>query len=138
MDPSPELREFTLRFYQALATGDLDFVARHTARAEGVLGIGTDAREWWIGYETLIHTWRTQSQEMGGALPITPGDPQAYQEGSVGWVADRSDIAFPDIPPIPFRLTLVFHREDGAWKMVQFHILVGVANEQALGKELTV
>jgi hypothetical protein len=75
---------------------------------------------------------------MGGAFPVTAGDPQAYQEGSVGWVADRARVGLLDGQTIPFRLTMVCHREDGDWKVVQWHISVGVANEEVVGKELTI
>jgi hypothetical protein len=39
---------------------------------------------------------------------------------------------------MPSRLTLVCQQEDGAWKVVQWHVSVGVANEELLGRELTV
>ena len=138
MERSAALRDFTLQVYQAMTRGDIGFFEQHTSRQDGVLGIGTDPKEWWAGYETLMRAWRTQIEEVGGGFPVTAGDPQAYHEGAVGWVADRAAIDFPDGPTLPFRLTLVAHQEDGAWKMVQFHLSVGVANEEAVGKELTV
>lgn len=42
----------------------------------------------------------------------------------------------PDGSSVPMRLTGVFHNEDGGWKAVQLHLLVGVGNEDALGREL--
>ena len=36
----------------------------------------------------------------------------------------------------PFRLSVVYRREDGAWKMVHFHSSVGVPNEEAVGVEV--
>ena len=32
----------------------------------------------------------------------------------------------------PFRLTIVYRREDGVWKMVHFHSSIGVPNEDAI------
>jgi hypothetical protein len=37
---------------------------------------------------------------------------------------------------IPFRFSVVYRREDGEWKMIHFHSLVGVPNENAIGVEL--
>ena len=138
MERSPELRDLTLRLYEAMSRGDVSFFERVTSRQEGLLAIGTDPAEWWDSYDRLAQAFRTQVEEMGGALPVVGGDPQAYQEGSVGWVADRAIFTLPGGPDIPFRLTTVWHREGGDWKLVQWHISLGVANEEAVGKELTI
>ncbi len=37
---------------------------------------------------------------------------------------------------MPFRFRAVFHKEDGEWKIVQFHTSVGVPNESTVGKAL--
>lgn len=135
MNASPELKDLTQRLYQALASADHSFVERHLARDEGVLMIGTDPQEWWMGNERASRLLRTQLEEMGG-FPIKAGDVQAYEEGSVGWAADQPRIALPD-GELPLRLTLVFHREDGEWKVVQWHASLSVANQEALGEDLT-
>ena len=36
------------------------------------------------------------------------------------------------------RFSGVFHQEDGAWKMVQFHLSIGAMNEESIGEELPV
>ena len=46
-----------------------------------------------------------------------PGDPQAYSEGDVGWVADRPKFRLPDGTELPVRMSIVFAKEDGQWKM---------------------
>ena len=81
---------------------------------------------------------QAQLQEMRAAgIELVPGEVQAYREGSVGWAADRPTFRLPDGTTLPARLTAVFHREDGAWKMVQSHASFGVRNEEAIGEELT-
>jgi ketosteroid isomerase-like protein len=77
-------------------------------------------------------------QDMGGGFPIEAAELQAFSEGEVGWAADRPRLTMPDGSEISFRLTAVLHREDGDWRVVQWHSSFGVANEEALGKELTV
>jgi hypothetical protein len=37
---------------------------------------------------------------------------------------------------VPARLTAVFLRAGGAWRLVQAHGSLGVANEEAIGQEL--
>lgn len=137
MESSTELRDLVLRFYQALAAGDRSFLEQIISHQSGVLNIGTDPKEWWSGYDTFLKVAVAQFQEMGSSSRIVGADPQAYHEGSVGWVADRPSFEFPDGTQLPFRMTGVFHQEDGAWKLVQAHYSIGVANEEAVGRELT-
>ena len=47
MEHSEQLRDLTLRFYEASATGDLSFFDRHLSRQDGAEFIGTDSNEWW-------------------------------------------------------------------------------------------
>jgi ketosteroid isomerase-like protein len=138
MESSPELRDLTLRFYQALSTGDVSFLEQFLSQQPGVLNIGSDPTEWWSGYDTFLQVSKAQFQEMGGSLRVTGADPQAYSEGTVGWVADRASFELPDGTQFPFRLTAVYHKEDGAWKLVHSHNSVGVRNEEVMGRHLTV
>lgn len=138
MQRSPALRDITLRFSEAMANGDAAFITGLLSREGGVLGIGTDPAEWWTGYDDLVRAFRVQMEEMGGGLPYAAGDPQAYEEGPVGWVADKASMHLPGAPAIPVRLTAVFRREEEAWRMVQFHVSVGAGNAETLGKDLTI
>jgi hypothetical protein len=138
LEHAPELRDLTLRLYEALSIGDVAYLEQRISREPGVLGIGTDPQEWWPDHTSLVGAFRTQIQEVGGGFPVTAGDPQAYREGPVGWVADRATFNLPDLPPIPFRLTMVLHQETGTWKLIQWHISLGVANEEVVGHELTI
>ena len=135
MEPSTELRNLTLRLYQAMASGDYAFMERYFSVNAGVLTIGTDPNEWWADRETAMRVFRAQLEELGG-FPIAAGDPQAFVEGSVGWIADQPRVTVPDAE-MRLRLTGVFHREGQDWKIVQWHISMGVPNEQALGQALT-
>ncbi len=138
LQQSAELREVFLRFYQAFEQGDADMVLGMMSREEGVLGIGTDPDEWWSDSATMERVYTTQLSEMREAgITLQPGNPQCYQEGSVGWCADRAAIVLPDGTQQPVRLTAVYHQEGGEWKMIQSHASVGVPNEQAIGTDLT-
>ena len=122
-----------LRFYDAMGSGDTAFVDRHFSRDPDARAIGTDPQEWWSG-PRVVEVFKEQLDAMGGRMPFTPGDPEAYVEGSVGWVADRVAFILPDGGELPCRVTCVLHREDGEWKFVQSHASVGVANEEAFGE----
>jgi ketosteroid isomerase-like protein len=139
MEHSEELRDLTLRFYKASATGDLSFFDRHVSRQEGAEFIGTDSNEWWEGLEALREAARTQSEAIeGGGLQIVGGQLQAYSEGNVGWVIDRNaSFRLPDSTQIPFRNTGVFRREDGEWKLVHGHTSIGVRSEELFGEDVT-
>jgi hypothetical protein len=139
MEHSEELRDLTLRFYKASASGDVSFFDRHLSRQEGAEFIGTHSNEWWEGLEALREAARTQSEAIeGGGLEIVGGQPQAYREGNVGWVIDRNaSFRLADSTQIPFRNTGVFRREDGEWKLVHGHTSIGVRSEELFGEDVT-
>ena len=136
MEQSSELKALMLQAYKALAKGDPSFFERYVSQADGMLAIGTDPNEWWAGKVTFIKVLKAQLEEAGGFALIANGL-QAYSEESVGWAADRPKMRLPDGTDIPLRLTMVFHKENNDWKIVQWHISAGVSNEDVLGKALT-
>ena len=133
MERSDELRDLMLRFYSALSSGDISFIDQHFSTAEEVRGIGTDPTEWWSGRK-LIDVWKEQIDALGGSMPITAGDLEAFADGNVGWVADRPTLDVGDGNPVAIRFTAVFLREDGDWKLVQSHGSIGLRNESSFGE----
>jgi ketosteroid isomerase-like protein len=133
MERSDELRELLLGFYDAMASGDVAFVENHFSRDAGVRGIGTDPQEWWSG-PRVAEVFKEQIEAMGGSMPLKAGDPEAYAEGSVGWVADQPTPRLPHGGELPLRFTGVLHREHGEWRFVQSHGSLGVANEESFGE----
>jgi ketosteroid isomerase-like protein len=136
MNPSVELKNAVLRFYESMTSGDVKAVERLFSRQSGVLAIGTDPNEWWEGHDTIAQMFKAQLQEMGG-IQIKAGELNAFVEGTVGWVADRPTLRLPNGQEMTFRKTTVFHKEDGEWKIVQYHLSMGVSNVEAIGKDLT-
>ena len=138
LQQSPELRELMLRFYQAFEGGDAALAIGLLSQEEGVLAIGTDPNEWWSDYATMERVYATQLREMRDAgMSLQPGDLRCYQDGNVGWCADQARMRLPYGTEVPMRLTAVFHREGGEWKMVQSHASVGVPNTESIGTDLT-
>jgi ketosteroid isomerase-like protein len=136
LEQSDDLKDLTLRFYEATATGDLPFLERYLSRQEGAVFLGTDPHERWEGFRAFVEAMRAQAEAQWGAaagMQIIPGQPQAYQEGNVGWVIDCEPLVrLPDGLEMPFRSSWVFRREDGEWKLVHVHASIGVRNEEAL------
>jgi len=135
MVASDELREMTVRSLEAFTNGNIEHLTGHISQQDGVLAIGTDPKEWWADYDTIAQIFKAQSDAMQG-MSIVGIEPQAYCEGSVGWAAAEPKFRLPDGTELPFRLTLVYRREDEEWKIVQWHASLGVANEEAIGEEL--
>lgn len=137
MEPSAEIRDITLRFYQALSKGDMPVIERLFSRHDGVVLIGTDPAEWWTDHAAITRVFKAQMEEMGGGFVLVAGEVHAYGEGAAGWVADRPKIKLPDGSELPLRVTGAFLKEDGEWKLVSWHASIGVKNEEAFGAELT-
>jgi ketosteroid isomerase-like protein len=139
MERSDELKDLTLRYYEAVATGELSFFERHVSRQEGAVFVGTDPGEVWEGFEAILEALRAQAEAMGGGgLEIVPGQMRACREGNVGWVIDLgSSFRLPDGTEIPVRSTVIFHREEGEWKSVHGHSSIGVGNEELFGGDVS-
>jgi SnoaL-like protein len=133
MERSDELRDLMLQFYEALTNGDESFFDRHFSKSQDTRGIGTDPDEWWSGPQ-LVQVWKEQIAALGGSMPITPGDLEAFADGDVGWIADRPTLDLGDGDPVAIRYTAVFVREDDEWKLVQSHGSIGLANEGTFGE----
>jgi len=136
MEQSSELKELYLRICQAMSNADHAFFAYHFSQREGVLAIGTDPAEWWFGYATITRVFREQLEEAGG-FKLLADSPEAYRDGSTGWLAGRPVLKLPDGTEIPMRLTAVLQKEQTDWKIVQWHFSAGIANNDLIGESLT-
>jgi hypothetical protein len=132
MEPSAEVKDTLLRFYEAISSRDYPVFRHLLSQQDGVLFIGTDPDEWWPDYKTITEVFGAELEEMGGAS-LNACALQAYSEGSVGWFEDRPIIRLTDGTEIPTRLTGVCHQENGGWKIVQWHASLGVPAEEDFG-----
>lgn len=136
MEQSTELKALYLRICEAQSSGDYSFFERCFSQKDGVLAIGTDPAEWWAGYATITKVFEAQLKETGG-FQILADTPQAYSDGQIGWVAGQPTLRLQDGTEIPFRLTAVFQKEQDDWKIVQWHVSMGISNEDVIGESLT-
>jgi len=132
MERSNELRDVALTMFEAASRQDPSRIDRHTSTHEGVLMIGTDPDEWTQGGERVAEESRQEIQD--SRIEFSPGEVEAFVEGTVGWISSRPVWALEDDTQVRARLTGVYHREDGEWKLVQGHVSVGVPNEELFGE----
>ena len=91
-----------------------------------VMVIGS-ANEWIAGRNRLRGVFRLKNQGLeAGPNPI------AYENGDVGWFVDQPDWVFADGSRMHSRFTVILQREGGSWKMVHWHLSMGVPDEEAV------
>lgn len=121
MKPSKEIEAEVRRLETDFKTRNLAFFDR-VSRQAGVLGIGSDPQEWFASHDQLTEVFGKQMSQMP-PFEFTTTRVAAYEEGDVGWAAMEATWAFPSFPkmePLTARVTFVFHREGGEWKIVLF------------------
>lgn len=112
-----------LRFYKHFSgndAGSFDSLVSKDAQ----LFIGTEDEEWFTDREKL------RSGFVWDGISIEGNEPQAWEEGTLGWVADRPTFNLRGIGAIRTRFTGVFRREDGAWKLLVSHFCAGVPDKK--------
>ena len=119
----------------ATAAGDTDAYLSRLSDHVGTLMIGTDPAEFWRGEETRA-IWAQQMQETG-AFPVTAVEIHAWEEGTVGWAGVKETIDWEG-RTFESRATYVLHLEHGDWKVVHVHWSFPRANQETLGRSLTV
>jgi ketosteroid isomerase-like protein len=133
-----EVRALTLRFYEMFSSGDARAANELISAEGGTLVIGTDPSEWWSDRGEIVNTLSAQAKEISeSGIRIEPGEIVARAEDGIAWVADRPKFVMPDGSAVEARVTGVFRREGGSWKIAQWHASLGVQNEEAIGQDLT-
>jgi ketosteroid isomerase-like protein len=129
MNTSDELRDVIAAWFAAVATRDTSWVTRHVSRAPGARLVGTDPAEVLAG-EAVARFLETEARNLHELVRVSAGEVEAYEEGSVGWGLAQPVITFADGSTARPRWSAVFHREDGAWRLVQLHASIAVGNEE--------
>lgn len=138
MEQSGEIRGFLSSLVETFGTPQMGSAFTGAIAAEpGVLLVGTDPAEWWDNPEDLRRAMQAQSTELQGAA-ATVSHCEGWVQGEVGWGAVKADVRFPDGSAAMLRITATLARRSAGWKIVQCHASVGTANEQIVGRELTV
>jgi ketosteroid isomerase-like protein len=135
MEEAPELAELMEAMYEAISRGDATFFEETISSGDATVAIGTDPGEWWDDHRTAKDAWRSQLPGLA-EMELESTKLAAYASGDVGFAVDEVNGRMPDGTEFTFRITGVFERENGEWKIVHSHGSVGVPNEEAVGREL--
>src|SRR2546425_4590389 len=73
MERSAEVKEAAALLYATVSSGDMPAIEWLFSSRDGVLAIGTDEREWWSHYGTMMKVFKAQMEEMGGGFPVVAG-----------------------------------------------------------------
>lgn len=125
--PSPSVKETGLRFYAAMHANNPAAFDELISTDPALLVIGSADPEWYTQRERLRGVFRLGAQGL-----IAGSDPVAYENGDMGWFIDRPDWIFGDGSRVHMRFTAILHREEGRWKMVQWHLSVGVPDDEVV------
>jgi ketosteroid isomerase-like protein len=136
MQESAELRAWMEGMYGAMTAGDVAWLEAGLSPGDVTVAIGIDPAEWWEGGGLVREKLAAQFEAGLSGARFEPTRLRAYEEGDVGWVADQPRVVLPGGTTASLRVTAVFHREDGVWRMVQNHASFEVPNEQSLGMSL--
>jgi len=131
MEPSEALRSQLLKLYEAMSSTNPDAVEAHYSLRPGSVFIGTDAFEFWTDSAAHNAAVRPFFDGSFGNWTWRASEAIALVEGSVGWTVDRPSIVLVDRAGAEARLearvSLVWHLEDGVWRVVHSHASVGTA-----------
>lgn len=131
MEPSTEVQEAYVQLLKAFSGGGAAAFKARFSQQPGTLLIGTASEEWFAGPPAI-------GELAAGMIPLLhragmrfePSNPQAFREGTVGWVADRLTLRAASGKAQELRVTVVFRQEDGGWKAVQYEHSIGVPDDQ--------
>jgi len=124
MESSAAVRDAWLEFCDRLSAGDVDSFDRLVSSHPATVVIGTAPGEVVRERERLRYGFEAEG------VRLDPQGPEAYEEGSLGWLTDEPTFGFPDGSSMETRTTAVFRREDGTWRLVHMHVSVGVPDEE--------
>ena len=128
MQRSAEVEEAVRRLYERFSADDVAGFERELSRESDGMVIGTGPTEWYDGRDAWVAAYAEQIAAIPG-IRIEAGPVRGWEDGEVGWAADRPTFVLPDGTAIPVRLTAVLRREDGEWRPVQAHFSFGVPDD---------
>jgi uncharacterized protein (TIGR02246 family) len=125
-----EIRAVFDQLLEAQNAGDAERVRSRLSERPDAVHIGTDADEWWTSKQIVDAV-----AAAGGAdeIQAVADDVGTHVQDDVAWAEGRGRFTTAGGGERPVRMTGVFVREDGQWKMVQSHASIGVPNDDIFG-----
>jgi ketosteroid isomerase-like protein len=125
-----EIRELLDEMLGAMNSGDAPRLRAMLSERPGAVHIGTDAEEWWSSGQLVDDVAAAGS---GGDIRAVTDDVDVHVQGDIAWVEGRGRFTRADGAERPVRLTGVFAREGGQWKLVPSHASIAVPNADIFG-----
>ena len=123
--PEDEVRKVLDEVIEAQNAGHAERLRSMLSQRPGAVHIGTDAEEW----ETSNQFIDAVAAAGGGDdVRVVAGETFTHVQGDVAWAEARGRFTRAGGGARPVRMTGVFVREDGQWKVVQSHASIGVPN----------
>lgn len=137
MNRSSEIEAVVRRFLAARVTGDVETMRNLHSRSDDLRMIGSDQHEWAQGHKDVVDIWAEQPIEFFEGTEIKILRIEAFESGETGWAAVELEYTLSSGKTFNVRITMVLVLEDSVWKLGQFHFSIPVANDEALGVDLT-
>jgi ketosteroid isomerase-like protein len=128
--PQGEIRKVFDEMLEAQNAGDAVRLRSMLSERPDAVHIGTDAEEWWTSKQVLD---ATAAAGGGDDIRAVADDIDIHVQGDIAWVEGRGRFTHAGGGERPVRMTGVFVREDGQWKVVQSHASIGVPNADIFG-----
>lgn len=122
MVPSDDLKALTQKLYEAMGSGKPEEVETLYTLGEQVAFMGTAANEFWT--DSVVHNADVRPRLSKGGLKLTSAELVAYEQGNLGWVVDRPEVRMPNGFAFKMRVTLLWRKEAGNWKIYHSHASV--------------
>lgn len=134
MEQADEIRKAIIEVVRAFAECDSAAWEKLWSKSADAILLGTDPRELWNGFETIVSLQIKQFEERG-PLVFEEGETHAYRLGNFGWAVHATSGKWAG-NSIPSRFTGVFRLEGADWKLVHLHKSLAFRNEN-VGQVLT-
>jgi hypothetical protein len=131
-----EIKSVIGQFYHLYETQDIDLFSRLVAHDGDMVNFGTDAVEYWVGFESLKKGFQKQWASFKNSR-ITLKDPviKMSRSGTVAWfsmfVSFQVEFKEKTVVWTDARTTGVVEKRDGNWVVVQFHNSMPVLEQAA-------
>jgi ketosteroid isomerase-like protein len=125
-----EIRAVFDQLVEAQNAGDAQRTRALMSQRPGAVHIGTDAEEWWTATQLADEVAAASGSD---DVQVVADDLDVHVQGDVAWAEGRGRFTRAGGGERPVRLTGVFLREDGQWKLVQSHSSIGVPNAEIFG-----
>ncbi|MGR8979457.1 MAG: nuclear transport factor 2 family protein [Gammaproteobacteria bacterium] len=130
-----EITDLVMQFHAASTNGDLAFMESITSQSDEALLLGSAPEEFVTGHDAIVAWWEglfdflDSIGYVNGGLPVqNPVHLQVGHTDTAAWAVDHAEWNFTG-GVVPFRISLVFKKEQGQWKIIQQHFSIAVPNE---------